>query len=107
MNKHVLTAIGVLAACFCGIVAFAQPQSFIPENGFIPDEKTAISVGVAVLEPIYGKDVVGGEQPFSAVLSGGIWTVKGTFPKGQRFGGVAELRISKKNGCIISVTHGQ
>jgi len=107
MRRNITTAVAVLSAFLCGTLVLAQTRSFTPKNGFVPDEKTAVSVGLAVLEPIYGKDEISAEQPFSAKLKNGIWAVTGTFPRGQRFGGVAEVRISKKDGCILSVTHGQ
>ena len=107
MNKCILIIIGLLAISLCGGGAIAQSYSFKPKSGFIPDERTAVSVALAVLEPIYGREKISAEQPFSAKLKDGIWTVTGSFPKGSRFGGVAEIRISRKSGCILSVAHGQ
>jgi len=107
MNKYVLVAASALLLALSGNLAFGQSGSFKPKNGFIPDEKTAVRVGEAVLETIYGEKQIASERPFSAKLKNGVWTVTGTFPKGQRFGGVAEIKISKSKGCVISVTHGQ
>lgn len=105
--KLVLVAIGVtLVVVFAGIQASAQSNHFVPKDGFIPDQKTAVSVAAAVLDAIYGEKQIASERPFSATLRDGIWSVVGTLPKGARNGGVAEIKISKAKGCIISVTHG-
>lgn len=106
MRKFILfTAVG-LVLCLCGTTIRAQGKSYRPNNGFIPDEKTAIRVGMDVLDAIYGERQIESERPFSAKLERGTWTVTGTFQKAQHFGGVAVIKISKANGCIISVSHG-
>ncbi len=82
-----------------------QMASYKPPNGFVPDVKTAIAIAEAVLKPIYGPDTVAREKPFHAVLHGtSVWIVKGSPPVGK-FGGVATVRIQKKDGCILSVSH--
>jgi NTF2 fold immunity protein len=81
-------------------------HSFGRNGGFVPDEKTAVHLAEAVLSAIYGEQQVTSEQPFSATLKGGVWTVTGSLPKGAA-GGVAEARISKKTGEVLSVFHGK
>jgi len=85
--------------------AASQKESYTPREGFVPDEKTAIRISEAVLTPIYGEKQIKSEEPFSAKLHNGIWTVTGTIEEGVE-GGVAEIKISKRTGTIISVTHG-
>ncbi len=106
MTKYICVAITALAVALCGAAGLAQSRTFRPKNGFIPDGRTAVRVGEAVLEAIYGEKQIASERPFSAKLKDGTWIVTGSFPKSQRFGGVAEIRISKKEGCIVSVHHG-
>ena len=96
-----LPVVGIAAAS-----ALARRPSFEPPEGFIPNEKTAIRVAEAVLSPIYGEEQILSERPFSARLRGGVWTVSGSLPEGAD-GGVAEIRIAKKTGCILSVIHGK
>lgn len=79
-------------------------KGFVPKDGFIPDEATAIKVALAVLAPIYGEKIISSEHPFSATLAKDVWTVIGTVPKGH-VGGAAEIRISKSSGKIIRVVH--
>jgi len=95
-----LAMAGVLAA------AETQRHTFRPKEGFVPNEKTAIKIAVAVWEPIYGENKIAGEKPYHASLSNGVWTVEGSLPKGLR-GGVAFARIAKEDARILAVSHGQ
>lgn len=80
--------------------------TFTPPKGFVPDERTAISIAVAVWTPIYGKEQIDSEKPFKASLKGGVWTVTGTLPEGFD-GGTAIAEISQESGCILRVIHEQ
>lgn len=75
-----------------------------PKNGLVPDAKTAITIAVAVWEPIYGIKQVAEEAPFHAVLKNDIWTVTGTVPGGGP-GGQLLAVVAKKDGKIIKVYH--
>jgi hypothetical protein len=88
------------------LTSAALAQAPAPKNGFIPDEATAIKVAEAILSPIYGEKQILSERPFHATLSGGIWTVAGSLPKGWD-GGVATIRIDKKTGAVLSYIHGK
>jgi|SRR5882724_3845252 len=81
-------------------------EDFKPKDGFVPDEKTAVAIAVAVWSPIYGEGKIKNEKPYKATLNEGIWHVEGTLPKGH-LGGVAEIKISKQDAKIISIKHGQ
>lgn len=80
-------------------------------EGFVPNESTAITIAEAVLAPIYGPELIAKERPFTATLNGDTWTVKGSLPKAGPdeivMGGVAIVKISKRNGCILLVGHSQ
>lgn len=84
----------------------ASETGYIPENGFVPDEKTAISIAEAVLGPIYGAEKIKSERPFKATLKDGIWTVEGSLTRGN-VGGVVIAEISKKDGKIQLLSHGK
>jgi hypothetical protein len=103
-------------ALLAGFVTFAvlstagssqTRSSYIPKNGFVPDEKTAIGVAQAVLILVYGEKQIKIEEPFGASLKGDTWPVHGSMPKGYTLGGVAEVEISKANGCILHMIHGK
>ena len=82
------------------------PYNYIPPNGVIPDSKTAIRMAEAILEPIYGTDQIKKEQPLSAILKDNVWTITGTLPKGE-LGGTAIVEISKSDGQVKRISHGQ
>ena len=97
-------------ACF-GLVAAAalsyaqtSKHNSVPPNGYVPDAKTATQIAVAVWTPIYGAKKIQGEKPYRATLTNGVWTVKGSLPKGY-IGGVAVAQISKRDGRILGVIH--
>ena len=84
----------------------AQPHSYTPPNGFVPDSITAVRIAVAVWSPIYGESQIRGEAPYHARLSDSIWTVEGSLPRGY-VGGVAVAEIAKRDGRILRVSHGK
>jgi hypothetical protein len=79
-------------------------DSFHPREGFVPDRDTAIAVTEAVLTPVYGRNTVQAERPYTAKLEGGVWTVTGALPKGH-VGGTSIVRISKADARILFLTH--
>jgi len=102
-----------LMVCSISVMTFGGDQyggkrtpGYVPASGFVPDEATAVRVAEAVLIPIYGQTKVESERPFSAKLTGGVWTVTGHLPPGKD-GGVAEAQIDKRDGRILRVIHGK
>jgi len=84
----------------------SQISQHRPKDGFVPDQETAVKIAEAILTPIYGASQVQAEKPFVASLKREVWTVTGHLPEGAD-GGVAEVRISKLTGEILSVSHGK
>lgn len=80
-----------------------QP-GFEPKQGFVPDEETAIAIAEAVLVPIYGKEQVDGQKPFSVRLTDGVWLIQGTLPA-EQLGGVFSIEISKQTAAVLRLTH--
>lgn len=52
-----------------------------PKMGVVPDSETAVALAKTVLLPIYHAEFLNGEEPFSASLTDGVWTITGTAPK--------------------------
>ena len=75
-------------------------------SNLVPDKKTAITIALAVLTPIYGERQIRFESPFHAKLNESIWYVEGTLPAGH-VGGIASIKISRDDARIISILHGQ
>jgi hypothetical protein len=88
-----------------------KAKGYVPPNGFVPTAETAIAVAEAVLEPVYGKDQIASERPFKAVLNGNVWVITGSVPchnpppGAECPGGAAEIRISKRTGQVLFMTH--
>ena len=81
-----------------------------PENGYIPDARTAVRVAEAVLIPVYGARQIANERPFGATLAGDVWTVSGSMhcritAKSVCVGGVGVVQISKTSGEILLLVH--
>ena len=81
-------------------------HNYKPPAGYVPDAATAIRIAVAVWEPIYGKKQISSEKPYHATLKDGVWVVEGSLPD-DALGGVAIAEISKSDGTILRVSHGQ
>ncbi len=94
----------ILLLSLTGLALAWQKPAGKPPKGFVPDEKTAICIAIAVWSPIYGEKEIRSERPFKATLKDGVWTVEGSLPKGWR-GGVAVAEIAKDDGRILRVSH--
>jgi hypothetical protein len=108
----------VAAFLFCALtvaLCFPQvgsPDGVSPKRGFVPNTNVAVAIADAVLIPVYGKKVIDAERPFKAVLNGNVWTVTGSVrcdgpPGAVCPGGAAEVKISKRTGQILFMTHYQ
>jgi NTF2 fold immunity protein len=102
-----LTLLGLALLGAIIVVAAAETAAkFRPKDGFVPTKEVAVRIAVAVWEPIYGAERIASQKPYVARLTNGIWIVQGSLSAGA-LGGVAEAHISKEDGRIISVIHGQ
>jgi hypothetical protein len=112
----------VILAGVAFTLVYSQPKpkarvfrqaGFVPKEGFVPNGEVAKAIAEAVLSPVYGKETVISERPFKVKLDGDIWVVSGSVPcvnppPGATCpGGSAEVRISKKTGQILYMTHSQ
>lgn len=71
-------------------------------GGAVPDYTTAIGVARVVLMPIHGKEMIRGEDYFSAELKGEKWVVTCFLPE-ETGGGKAFVDISKADGRITRI----
>lgn len=84
-----------------------QTKSFLPKNGFVPNQETAVAIAYAVAVPIYGKKAMDDEMPLQAELKDEVWTVQGTMHCASCAGGTLVMQIDKKTGKILFMTHTQ
>jgi len=111
--KSLLKGNLVLSLCF-GFCVGADLNPSFPKSGFVPDEKTAIAIAVAIWLPIYG-DHIFYKKPFVAKLDSTLnkWIVKGSITpknKGEVLyirGGVPYIEINKKTAEVLRVIHGK
>ena len=103
--KHYIY-ITIFALFISGTVLAENPKhTFMPEQGYVPDAKTAIIIAEAVWLPIYGESIYE-NKPFVAKLHGDAWVVQGSLPA-HLVGGVPVAEISKITGEILRVSHGK
>lgn len=104
-NLKIFTLLYGVFMCM-NLASANEPHSYVPELGYVPNEETAVRIAEAIFYPIYGEEKIKEERPFKATLNNDVWTVEGTLEEGF-LGGVAIAEISKKDGRIIRVSHGQ
>jgi hypothetical protein len=96
-----------IALIFSFLLITSESLAHLPENGCVPDEKTAIKIAEAVLIPIYGEKLIKSEEPFVVRMEKGIWIIEGKSLPKFSVGGVVHIEISKKDGRILHVIHGK
>jgi hypothetical protein len=110
MRIHVL----LFSVLLLTMVASCQSTNR-PKHAPVPDSEAAIARAEPVLIPVYGKKQIESERPFTPTLKDDVWTVAGTLhcSDGKSgvttvcLGGVAVVRIAKRNGRILSMGHGK
>jgi len=79
---------------------------YIPKDGFVPNQVTAIKIAIAVWTPIYGAEI-SKNTPFKIKLKNGVWYIEGSLPANFTLGGVPYIEIQKTDGKILKVMHGK
>lgn len=102
----VMLAINLTLASGENVERRKNMHSFVPEQGFVPNETTAVTIAEAILVPIYGKDAIERQKPFVVSLFGNVWTITGSLPK-DILGGVFFVQIAKQDARVITLTHGK
>lgn len=72
------------------------------KNGLIYNEDCAIKIAEAIWLPIYGS-IIYSSKPFKATLQDSVWIVEGTV--NAQFGGAPFIKINRRDGRILEVTH--
>jgi hypothetical protein len=105
-RKLQLIVVGLAGVVMAAVAVETGVFTFKPKDGFVPTKEVAIKIAVAVWEPIYGAEHIASKKPYRAHLTNGVWIVEGSLPEGV-VGGVPEAEISKNDGRILRVSHGQ
>ncbi len=67
MRLSQLAPTSILLAASLVAAQQPRPHNYVPPNGYVPDAETAVQIAVAVWSPIYGRDKIEQEKPYSAV----------------------------------------
>lgn len=106
MKTLIRLFIVTLVACTATANESDPNHNYKPQAGYVPDEKTAVAIALAVWVPIYGEEQILNQKPYKAKLIDGIWYVSGSLKDGWK-GGVAKAEILKDDARVIRVTHGK
>ena len=84
-----------------------ETKGYMPDEGVVPNEETAIKIAEAVWLPIYGEAIYS-KKPFEGKYEEKekCWFVYGSLSK-NALGGVPEIKIRKSDGKILYVNHGK
>ena len=119
MVKELAIILAVLMSVACGEVQKVEvpspefqaktaptptPVDLASRSGPVNDEQSAIAIALAAWIPVYGREQIESERPYSAVLSKGVWEVTGYLPE-NTVGGTAVALISQKDGRVIKIYH--
>ena len=111
MKKKIVLCFAVIIVIVIGVTLkadiFNKSMEFIPDEGIVPNEETAIKIAEAIWLPIYGDNIYT-KQPFIAEYDekSRTWYVHGSLSENTP-GGVPEIKISKQDGKIIYINHGK
>lgn len=76
------------------------------EINYVPNEETAIAVGVAILTPIFKEDVK--KYKYKAFLQdSNTWVVYGTLRGKPLLGGIPCIKIQKSDCKVIAIDGGK
>ena len=95
----------IFAVMFLALFSFAlitiSVSQALPDEGFVPDGKTAVKIAESVWLPVYGADIYN-HQPFKAeLIKGKYWKVYGTGNAQDRK--CPFVLIQRKNCMIIKI----
>jgi hypothetical protein len=85
-------------------VECVKASLYAPKGGVIPSGTIAKNIATTYLGAIYGAKKIRAESPLTAKLHDGVWTVEGHLPHASD-GGVAIIRLCRRNGTVLSLIH--
>ncbi|EGT3575986.1 hypothetical protein F6R83_23920 [Citrobacter amalonaticus] len=73
----------------------------------ITNSEMAMKLAEIYIERIYGFKTAIEQKPYKAWDRGNEWIIEGVSIQDKKHGGIFSIVISKKNGRVISVSHGE
>ena len=77
-----------------------------PRLAWCPPRGTAALMAEAVAEGIWGEQTIRNERPYEVTDTPAHWIVRGSLPEGWK-GGVFEVVLQKRDGAVVSASHGE
>ena len=78
-----------------------------PAAGYLGNEATAVQVAEPILFNIYGKDHILEQKPYQVHQIDSVWVINGTLPVNYTNGGTFFIVLNKKDGKVLSISHGK
>jgi hypothetical protein len=118
MKKKLLCSLIAIIVFCIGVLVFQKactPGRITDENeashqmfDINLDEKSAIQIAEIVLQKVYSDRInVLEERPWNVTKRGDIYEIEGTLHPSDAMGGVAIIKIRKKDGAVVLITHGK
>lgn len=104
-KKLIASILLLLLCCYISMdILGSSNDSYVPKEGYVPNEETAIKIAEAIWLPIYGNEIYR-YKPFKARLSMDkkYWQISGTVHALK--GGSPYAKIRKSDCKILEVTH--
>jgi NTF2 fold immunity protein of polymorphic toxin system component len=100
----------LLLVVFCSLVSpgsFHTTVNLAVNNQviLIKTKEDLIRYAEPILFKTYGKEKIISEKPYLIIFKNGIWTMKGTLPRGYSVGGTFLIIVSARDGTIRKLTH--
>jgi hypothetical protein len=84
----------------------SETEAYVPKAGMVPSARTAATMAEAVAEGIWGEQTIRNERPYEVTDTPAHWIVRGSLPEGWK-GGVFEVVLQKRDGAVVSASHGE
>jgi hypothetical protein len=99
-KKRIDVTINKINCCIMNI------QPYVKVENLIDSEEIALQIAEIILFRNYGEQIIKEEKPYRISSEENVWNIIGSLKKGF-VGGHFELKIQKKDGQVILMTHGK
>jgi hypothetical protein len=105
MKHKPLLTLALVAALLSVPLSAQSTGGYRPQNGFVPNEETALKIATAVLLPVYGDKLILSPGAFRVSLKKDFWTVQGHLncKAPECAGDTVEVEVARYGGAIVSI----
>lgn len=104
---YIIAVVLMLLSSSTGYALESDRANYLPPDGIVRNKQVAIAIAEVVLIDVYGVNTIKRQKPLHAeLINKHFWLVSGTFPNNtNEKGGVAYIKIRKKDGAILGMIH--